>query len=56
MSNKVTTYKGWLIDYNANAPITGKFRAVKMGVSICGNTKALLMRMIDQKESVSCSR
>lgn len=42
-------YKGWKISYDSAAPITGKFRAIKYGVSLCANTEQMLYNMIDQR-------
>ena len=42
-------YSGYQITYNPSAPITGKWRAVRHGVSLCANDKPMLMRMIATK-------
>lgn len=46
---KPTIYRGYTITYDPNAPITGKWRAVRFGVGMCANTREMLIRMIDQK-------
>jgi len=42
-------YRGWKISYDSRAPVTGKFSAIKYGVSMCANTKEMLYSMIDQR-------
>ena len=42
-------YNGHKLTYNPSAPVTGKWRAVRHGVSMCANDKPMLMRMIDIK-------
>ena len=42
-------YSGYQITYNPSAPVTGKWRAVRHGVSLCANDKPMLQRMIDAK-------
>jgi hypothetical protein len=46
-------YRGWSIYYSANAPVTGKFQAVKFGVSMCANTEEMLVLMINQRQSLT---
>lgn len=42
-------YRGWEIDYSGSRPVTGQWRAVQHGVSICAGDKESLQRMIDYK-------
>lgn len=44
-------YKGWTITDNGAGvhPITGRFRAVRFGVSMCHPTREGIGRMIDTK-------
>ena len=39
-------YGGWSIYHNPNAPVTGRFAAVRWGVSMCANTEEFLISMI----------
>lgn len=43
------TYKGWLISYNPNNPVTGTWRAERFGVGMCHNSEAAVKRMVDYK-------
>jgi hypothetical protein len=40
-------YKGWRVTYSANAPVTGRWKATKYGISMCHTTEEGLKRMID---------
>jgi len=42
-------YKGWLVSFSHNAPVTGKWRAERFGVGMCAGTAEQLQRMIDVK-------
>jgi len=43
------TYNGWTIRYYPAAPVTGRWSAIRFGVSICAGTEEALKRMIDQR-------
>lgn len=40
-------YKGWNIYFGMSYPITGRFQALRNGVSLCANTFETLKKMID---------
>jgi hypothetical protein len=42
-------YRGWDIYYSPTAPVTGKYRAVSFGVSMCAGSRVAIERMIDQR-------
>ncbi len=42
-------YRGWTVNEGPSAPVTGRWRALRFGVGMCANTRALLLRMIDSK-------
>lgn len=39
-------FRGWHVIYNRDNPITGRWYAVKYGVSICAGTEEALQEMI----------
>lgn len=43
------TYRGWDYYFNADAPVTGRWRATRFGVGMCAGDELALRRMIDQK-------
>jgi hypothetical protein len=47
--NLTSEYRGWTIAYQLNAPVTGKWRAEWMGVTMSAGTKEALKSMIDQR-------
>ena len=46
-------YRGWTLGYSSTAPVTGRWKATRYGVSMCANDKPLILRMIDAKANES---
>ncbi len=44
-------YRDWKIYYDPDGPVTGKYRALRFGVSMGANTLEMLKSMIDRKLS-----
>lgn len=42
-------YRGWWIYFNPHAPVTGRWSAVRFGVSMCAGTEEGLIHMIDTR-------
>jgi len=42
-------HRGYWITYDASRPITGRWRAVRFGVSVCAGTEDAVKRIIDQR-------
>lgn len=43
------TYKGWLISYSPNRPVTGTWRAERFGVGMGHNSEEAVKSMVDRK-------
>jgi hypothetical protein len=43
------TYRGWGCGFDPERPVTGRWQAIRHGVSICAGTREALERMIDFK-------
>jgi len=43
------TFKGWEVVYNGFAPITGRYKARRHGVTMCAGTRAGLESMITKR-------
>jgi len=46
---KVSFYYGWKIIYRPSNPVTGRFMAVKHGITMCADSQATLIDMIDRR-------
>lgn len=47
---KSIDYRGWIITFSENRPITGQWRAERFGVGLCNNSLESVKRMIDKKK------
>lgn len=45
----MTYYRGWRVEYHQHAPVTGRWKAERFGVTMCSGTKPALLSMIDQR-------
>lgn len=43
-------YRGWTIGYSTSAPVTGQWRAVRHGVSVCAGSYDSLIAMLKLRE------
>ena len=46
------TYLGWYVTYNITRPVTGRWRAVRFGVSVCSGTNDGLKELICRKAGI----
>lgn len=42
-------YRGWRCWEDMSRPVTGRWRAERRGVGLCGGTQAAVCRMIDRR-------
>lgn len=47
--NPRRNYRGWYVYYQPGAPVTGRWAAVRYGVSICAGTEEAIIHMIDTR-------
>lgn len=47
--SKLCLYRGWAVTYDAERPVTGRWRAEWHGVGMNAATKEALLRMIDTR-------
>jgi hypothetical protein len=52
----LSVHNGWHIRHSSHAPVTGRWQAVRHGVSMCAGTSAALLNMIDQRTAEERTR
>lgn len=47
----IDQFRGWKIYCNPSAPITGRYQAIRYGVSMCAGNKEALINMIKNRNN-----